>query len=380
MNNKNNSEYKKFLDEKINDNQNLSTQKNTFITERHLLDLSSLDTFRKEGFELFEALENGHEVNNAYQKTDNKKHSRVSNLLKKLFKRKAPNLHEKKIKTKRQLLYDFFTRNIQNIIFFIFCLQNYNPKNFNINISYQLNFLKNLYLPDYIFSNNYNLIDDFYKYLMNKFRKPLLTFFHDNGRNSFSLQFFDFLGAAIKGYKSSHYEDNNFLNTWSFKIITDDIREILCIYSNGVFTKIFCFKYFPSISNCFEYTNYLNIEIKLTNYEEKIYAKICKIEFDINYVNKIKKTIDIYELLKGIVINKNNIIFVNEKEIFYEIFIFLKIIKYPLYKRIKTEKIIIFDPVQFPLIEEDSIRIDDLYGNKSTFYEEFDYFSNTYNC
>ena len=381
MSGKNNSEYKQFLEEQLNNNNNLSTQKNTLNTERHLLDLSSLESLGKENLELLEALGNGRKVNGAYQKPEKKKNFEASSLLKKICKRNALNLHEKKTKSKRQLLFDFFRSNIQNIIFFIYCLQNYKWKNFHINVSYQLNFLKNLYLPDYnIFSNNYNLLDDFYQYLMNKFRKTVLTFFHDNDRNSFSLLLWDFSGSAGKGYKSSHCEDYKFVNTWPFKIIINDIGDILCIFSNGVFVKIYCFKYSLSISNCLEYTNYLNIEIKLTNYEEKIYVKICKIEFDINYINKIKKAINIYELIKGIVINRNNIIFVNEKEIFYDIFTFLKIIKFPIYKRIKTVKIIIYAPVQFPLMEEESNRLANLYGNKSTFYEEFDSFANKYDC
>ena len=72
-------------------------------------------------------------------------------------------------------------------------------------------------------------------------------------------------------------------------------------------------------------------------------------------------------------INANNIIFIKEKDSLYDILTVLKIIKIPSYKQLKEvikEKIIIFSPEQFKLIDEYSNIMEDLYGNKSSFYEE----------
>ena len=86
MSGKNNSEYKQFLEEQLNNNNNLSTQKNTLNTERHLLDLSSLESLGKEDLELLEALGNGRKVNGPYQKPEKKKNFEASNLLKKALR------------------------------------------------------------------------------------------------------------------------------------------------------------------------------------------------------------------------------------------------------------------------------------------------------
>lgn len=382
MNNRKSSDYKEFLENEISDrNKSLSTQKNTLNSEYNLLDLSALDSFWKEDFELSEEFVKQHKVNNAYyQKHVKNMHFGVSNHLRKISKSKVAKLHEKKIKIKRQLIYDFFKSNIRKRIFFIYFLLNYIPINIYIKIPYRLNFLKNLNLPNYnIFSNKYNLLSDLSKDYMNKLLKKL-SFFHENEGNSFSPKLFDFLHGQYKGYKSSPFVDDIFTNSCLFKIIINDIWEIFCIYSSEFFIKIFCFGFFPAKSNCFEYRNYLNIEIMLNNCKEKIYAKICKIEFDLKYIKKIKKAIDIYELIKGIEINKINIILIKEKEFYFDIFLFLKIIKFPIYKQIKTVKIIIFEPEQFGLMDEYSNSMGDLYGNKTPFYGEIDSFSKTYFC
>ena len=374
MNNINNSDYTKFLENEPNINNNGSTHKNTLNTEKYLLNLSSLKSIGKDYFEILYEFGKKYKFNSFYQKSENKKHLTVSNLMRKQSKIKTEKKMKNKRKRKRQLSFE-------NTIFFIYFLLNYNPKKPNIQMPYQLHFLKNLCLPDYnIFSKNYNLSTIFYNFYMDKFIKKLSTFFHkENQANLFYDKFCDFLSNSCIGYKTSLFEFVNFINSWTFKIIINNIWDIFCIYSNGFFVKIFCFDHIPSKSNFCKYINYLNIEIKLNIDEEKVYAYICNINFLKNNINKIRKAIDIYELIKGIIINKN-IIFIKEKEILYDIFIFLKIIKFPLYKRIKTVKIVIFEHEQFRLMNEYLNYRDYMYGNKSTFYEEVESFDMKYYC
>ena len=63
-------------------------------------------------------------------------------------------------------------------------------------------------------------------------------------------------------------------------------------------------------------------------------------------------------------INANNIIFIKEKDSLYDILTVLKIIIVPSYKQlkeVKKEKIIIFSPEQFELMDEYSNIMEDLY-------------------
>lgn len=370
-----NKDLKEFLENESDETYNASTYKNTSKTEKkNLLDLSSLYSLGKENLELFEQF--GYKDNRDYKKLKKKKHLGVLHVFRKAKKRKAINLHQNKNKSIKQLIYECLKKKIQKIISFYY-LQNYNPKKKDIQMPYQLTYISNFYLPIYnIFSNNYNSLFIFNKFYTKNCQKSLTILF-DNKRNSYFPESSSIFSKS-KWYKYTPFGYDNYMNSLPFKIIINDTSEIFCIFSNLLFIKIFCFKYFPPKSIKCKLINFLNIEIKLNINEEKIYAKINKIEFDVKYINKIAKAIDIYELINGIELNKNDIIFIKEKDIFYDIFIFLKIIKFPLYKQIKTVKIIIFEPEQFELMDEYSIIMNDLYGNESPFYEEVGTFVETY--
>ena len=225
-----------------------------------------------------------------------------------------------------------------------------------------------------LYLDNHNIFDIFPEILQKllKMKMPLMS---PNKRGKLSyIQISDILRTVCKFNNSSLLVENNLLFT-NFITIISDIGDIFCIFKNRHLANIFCFKYFPTISKNFKYTNYLNIDIKLDSYEDKRYAKISIIKFDKRFTTRIKNAIDIFKLMGKIGINANNIIFIKEKDSLYDILTVLKIIIVPSYKQlkeVKKEKIIIFSPEQFELMDEYSNIMEDLYGNKSSFYEEFD--------
>ena len=211
----------------------------------------------------------------------------------------------------------------------------------------------------------YNIFDIFPEDLKKLLKMKMLLMSPGKRGKSFYIQVSDILRTICNFYNSSLLVENNFLFT-SFITIISDIGDIFCMFKNRHLAKIFCFKYFPTIYQNYIYTNYLNIDIKLDSYEDKRYAKISKIEFDKRFTTRIKNAIDIFKLMGKIGINANNIIFIKEKDSLYDILTVLKIIKIPSYKQLKEvikEKI-------FELIDEYSNIMEDLYGNKSSFYEE----------
>ena len=251
---------------------------------------------------------------------------------------------------------------------------NYNKKikimKANINrLFQQVNIIKERYK---LYLDNYNIFDIFPEDLKKLLKMKMLLMSPGKRGKSFYIQVSDILRTICNFYNSSLLVVNNFLFT-SFITIISDIGDIFCMFKNRHLAKIFCFKYFPTIYQNYIYTNYLNIDIKLDSYEDKRYAKISKIEFDKRFTTRIKNAIDIFKLMGKIGINANNIIFIKEKDSLYDILTVLKIIKIPSYKQLKEvikEKIIIFSPEQFELIDEYSNIMEDLYGNKSSFYEE----------